>query len=508
MSGRKNNFLKVFLVSLVVFFSAFSSAASILDELHLNLQTTDGSGNVVTGTFDFQFDISTTSDCSNVIYTDSATLTTDSRGIISYYLSSASMNYDQQYYLCYYRDSVLIDTAKVARAPYAFRAKYVNVSGIQADSNLDLTGYNLSADYLIGDGQFIGNISGSQINNDLGWINVSSVNGSFIPYTGATQNVDLGLQNISTTGTGFFGFLGSLTSRVTQLFVQDINANGSGNISGDLNVGSGVLFVDSSSGQVGIGTTSPSAKLDVAGDVNVDGFVYSDICPEGMAYINKLGGYCIDKWEASRPDATGSSMGSDTSRAVSQQGVIPWVSISQINSRTACTNAGKHLCTDEEWLGAANVQGQMYYLPTNLAVAPYYCVTDSSTYCLDNSYSSGEACDTGTYSGGASGCYSAEGVYDMVGNVWEWTNETIDVTNPDGSAGWKYANQEGEWQSSTSGLWNKYGNDGVYFPTMTTGRAVLRGGYWYTGANAGPFSAGLNGAPTTTYSYIGFRCCV
>ena len=29
--------------------------------------------------------------------------------------------------------------------------------------------------------------------------------------------------NITTTGTGFFGFLGSLTSRITKLFVQDID---------------------------------------------------------------------------------------------------------------------------------------------------------------------------------------------------------------------------------------------------------------------------------------------
>lgn len=391
--------------------------------------------------------------------------------------------------------------------------KFENNSGTELmhlysnNGNLSVLGNISTGNYFVGSGKYLTGISGSQIINDLGWINASSFNGSFIPYVGATDNIDLGSQNLTTTGNGFFRFLGSLTSRVTQLFVQDINANGTVNVSGDLNAGSGTLFVDSSSGQVGVGTTSPGAKLDVNGDVNVEGFVYSDTCPEGMAYIDKLGGYCIDKWEASRPDATGSSMGSDTSKAVSQAGVIPWVSISQINARTACENAGKSLCSDEEWLGAANVQGQVYYLPINLATAPYYCVTDSSTSCLDNSYLSGEACDTGTYSGGMSGCYSAEGVYDMVGNVWEWTDEVVDVTNPDGTAGWKYANQEGEWQSTTSGLWNKYGNDGVYFPTSTTGRAVGRGGNWGRGATAGPFSAFLAYAPPSTSSSIGFRCC-
>jgi len=548
----------------MTFLISFSivSAAIIQEDLHVNIQTTDSSGNVVTGTYDFVFNVSTSSDCNNVVYSDSSSLTTDSRGIISYYLEDVNLDYADQYWLCYYRDGTLQDNSQIARTPYAFRAEYVNLSGVEVDSNFDMSGYNMSADYFFGSGRYLtdlnvseldmsdyftsseilsfgyynlssfniddyylksnpfgfynsttipsyilssdeGNLNvnssdywdglnspadilGSQINNDLNWINASTANGSYVPYVGADNNVDLGEENISTTGTGLFGFVGNLTSRVTKLFVEDIDASGSVNVSGDLDVG---------------------GDVSISGDVNVDGFVYSDVCPEGMAYIDKLGGYCIDKYEASRPDATGSSMGSDTSMAVSQQGVIPWVSISQINARTACENAGKHLCSDEEWIGAANVQGQVYYLPTNLAVAPYYCVTDSSTYCLDNSYAGGEACETGTYSGGASGCYSEEGVYDMVGNVWEWTDEVVDVTNPDGTAGWKYANQEGEWQSSTSGLWNKYGNDGVYFPTTTTGRAVLRGGNWYRGATAGPFCAALNNAPAHPNYITGFRCC-
>ncbi len=73
--------------------------------------------------------------------------------------------------------------------------------------------------------------------------------------------------------------------------------------------------------------------------------------------------------------------------------------------------------------------------------------------------------------------------------------------------GWKYANVNGEWQTSTSGLWNKYGNDGTYFPVTTPGRAVRRGGYWFSGAYAGPFGALLYDAPTFTGRYIGFRCC-
>ena len=325
----------------------------------------------------------------------------------------------------------------------------------------------------------------------------NTVSGDYVPYVGADSNIDLGSQNITTSGTGFFGFLGNLTSRIGEIFVNNLD------VSNNLSVGENL---------------SVGGDLEVDGDIKAGGFVYSDVCPEGMAYINKIGGYCIDKYEASMPSATSSVMGSaedianrnnpGSMKAVSQAGVIPWVRVSQVSARTACENAGKNLCSDEEWLGASNVQGQTYYLPTGLNVAPYYCVVSSGTYCTDNSYESGEACDTGTYSGGASGCYSEEGVYDLVGNVWEWTDEVVDVTNPDGVAGWKYANQEGEWQTSTSGLWNKYGNDGVYLPLTTTGRAVFRGGCWSIGARAGPFCANLNLAPTLTNSRIGFRCCL
>jgi len=240
-------------------------------------------------------------------------------------------------------------------------------------------------------------------------------------------------------------------------------------------------------------------------------------CPDNMVYINKLNGYCIDKYEASMPSANSTDMGNATEvadrnaggsmLAESKKGVVPWVRISQINSRIACSNAGKHLCTDEEWLGASNVQGEVFNLPTNLAVAPYGCVTDSSTYCLDHSFELGEACNTGYNDDGESGCYSSEGVYDMTGNVWEWTNETVDVTNPDDVAGWKYANSTQGWQTTTGVETAIYGNDGVYFPLTTAGRAVIRGGSWSLGAIAGPFCAYLHDAPTSTYSTVGFRCC-
>jgi len=60
--------------------------------------------------------------------------------------------------------------------------------------------------------------------------------------------------NITTTDTGFFGWLGSLTSRITKLFVQDIDASGNVNVSGNVTatkfIGDGSLLTGLSSGSI------------------------------------------------------------------------------------------------------------------------------------------------------------------------------------------------------------------------------------------------------------------
>ena len=211
-------------------------------------------------------------------------------------------------------------------------------------------------------------------------------------------------------------------------------------------------------------------------------------CPENMSYIDKFGGYCIDQYEAYN---AGSSI------AGSAPGTTAWVSVSQTNAKIYCANAGKHLCSSLEWLGAANIQGQVYNLPGDLIVAPYYCNTGSSAK---------------NPTGSSPGCVSAEGVYDMVGNVWEWVNETVDTIKPStcspASSGYCYANSTGSFVASTSASTDKYGDDSVYFLANTaSGRAVRRGGDWADEAVAGPFAVRLYDAPADTNTRVGFRCC-
>lgn len=46
--------------------------------------------------------------------------------------------------------------------------------------------------------------------------------------------------------------------------------------------------------------------------------------------------YCVDVYEASRPDATADNAGSETSHAVSQRDVLPWTNVTALDAHQAC----------------------------------------------------------------------------------------------------------------------------------------------------------------------------
>jgi len=124
---------------------SFISAESVGNNIPIQIQTVDASGNVITGTFAFTINISNSASCTPVLYSNTTTKTTDSRGIVSYNLENVNLAFDEQYWFCYYRDGVLKDTVKAARVPYTFRAKNVTLSGVDIDTNLVMGIYNITA---------------------------------------------------------------------------------------------------------------------------------------------------------------------------------------------------------------------------------------------------------------------------------------------------------------------------------------------------------------------------
>src|SRR3989338_2597435 len=127
-----------------------------------------------------------------------------------------------------------------------------NINGKLTDSNgVALSGdysFNFSIYNVATGGTYLWNsgvMSVTTDSNGIYHVILNNVNLTSSPYAYMAQNVtvggiifdaniDAGARNFTTTGTGFFGWLGSLTSRISGLFVTDIqfngNINGSGNI--------------------------------------------------------------------------------------------------------------------------------------------------------------------------------------------------------------------------------------------------------------------------------------
>ena len=232
-------FLSIFIF--LVFIGAVF-AVPAFNDLHLNIQTTYGNGSVQTGTFPFVFNISSTPDCATVVYSNSTTLTTDARGLISYYLNNVSLDFSQQYWLCYYRSGVLSDTVELSKTPSSFAASNVSLSGVSVDTNLNLGIFNITnanyinANYFVGNGSLLTGVAGA----NTSW-NQSSLFGNFI-FNITNNNFEI--RNQSTANLFYInsttGFIGINTSNPLAL----LSINGAVNITGgNLRIVSGGGFV-------------------------------------------------------------------------------------------------------------------------------------------------------------------------------------------------------------------------------------------------------------------------
>lgn len=153
-------------------------------------------------------------------------------------------------------------------------------------------------------------------------------------------------------------------------------------------------------------------------------------CPEGMVSVEHR--FCIDKWEASRSDATIDSTGSDGTVATSRPGVIPWQVENNAEATAACRAAEKSLCTEDQWFSACRGSSETVYSygdeydPLVCNGIDTYCYCDSGQPCGDQDPCPYPYCyhDCGASfrvepTGHFTDCTNDYGVFDMNGNVWE-----------------------------------------------------------------------------------------
>lgn len=165
-------------------------------------------------------------------------------------------------------------------------------------------------------------------------------------------------------------------------------------------------------------------------------------CPACMVLIQDR--FCIDRFEASRADATSTSQGVDEGVPSCRAGVLPWHSTGLTPERAAqaCQAAGKRLCTLQEWPAACAGPAATAY-SYGATYDPLVC-NGIDTYCRcgeDSVCAAVEPCPyphcynrappSGTPAGGCgadrramptgsfAGCTNPWGIFDMNGNVWE-----------------------------------------------------------------------------------------
>ena len=183
----------------------------------------------------------------------------------------------------------------------------------------------------------------------------------------------------------------------------------------------------------------------------------------------------------------GSSPPSPGVYAVSIPGVRPSTCLTWFQAAQACALSGKRLVRNEEWQRAAAGTPD----PGN--------ADDGTTTCATNSASPANT-------GSRSSCKSSWGTFDMVGNVWEWVADWSDI-----------ANNCADWTTHTPVVGapiagndrSCFGGDGFSSASNTFANlpgALVRGGFWADGTNAGVFAVSSVVDPPFSAFTFGFRC--
>jgi hypothetical protein len=169
-------------------------------------------------------------------------------------------------------------------------------------------------------------------------------------------------------------------------------------------------------------------------------------CPPDMQLIAQA--FCIDRFEASTAELTPDGKLIAHSpflpvtglrvKALSQKDVIPQAYISRNQAQAACVESHKRLCTEREWTTACKGPERTKF-PYGNTHKPGFCVDTNRVnpliklfeslgaaryqFAIMNDPSLNQVPGTVAPTGSFSRCTNEYHVYDMVGNVHEWTSD-------------------------------------------------------------------------------------
>ena len=196
----------------------------------------------------------------------------------------------------------------------------------------------------------------------------------------------------------------------------------------------------------------------------------------------------------------------NTLLAVARRSIQPSRWITWFQAHAVCRSAGKQLITRTAWFAAADGL---------VAIDP-----DAG---LDGAGSGETRCNTASSStratGAGVGCASTWGAQDMIGNLWEWSDEWYagaGHAERTMSFGQDSIGDAGPPRAPNARWPTGYGDDGTgnvnsyvdYPQGFGIPAAALRGGDFRVGTVAGVFLMALDHAPTVASGVLGFRCVI
>lgn len=221
------------------------------------------------------------------------------------------------------------------------------------------------------------------------------------------------------------------------------------------------------------------------------------VCPAGMTEVVVGQTFsCVDIYEVSVSEQcpvpspksaaqTQENINTLECAPVSVEGAVPWTYVTRAQAQSLCARAGKRLPTATEWFTFAAAT-----LDTNDE-----CNTDSTSV---------------VPAGSKTNCRSGAGVYDAVGNVWEWVSDDVLEGSLLGRVlpGEGYVSQvDASGVATETALKESAEFGGDYFWQEPEGvYGMLRGGFFGSEDDAGVYAIHAKTKPTDSALAVGFRC--